>query len=124
MSHLEIDPRLCTGCRVCEQVCALAHEGVLPLHWPASEFCGGTCWSSMRGSCVHCAEADCVAACPTDALSRTGAETRLDPAACIHCGACVEVCELLFWDEGREQPLICDLCGECVGRCPSTRLNW
>lgn len=123
MAHIEVDLQRCTGCRTCEQVCTFAHEGVFgpvrarirvlrrdPLHVTALV-------------CTHCAEADCVAACPTGALERRGAKTVFDAARCDGCGACVAACDRLFWDDERQQPLICDLCAQCVRRCPEEAIR-
>ena len=49
--------------------------------------------------------------------------TIFEPELCIGCGACVEVCDLLFWAEEHQQPLICDLCGACVARCPEAAMR-
>jgi len=65
-----------------------------------------------------------VAACPTGALARRKEKIVLDPSLCTGCGACVQACTLLFWDEERLQPLICDLCGECIRRCPEKAIRF
>ncbi len=41
--------------------------------------------------CIGCG--DCVARCPSDALSIQGGAVQVDWAACTHCGDCVEACE-------------------------------
>ena len=42
------------------------------------------------GACVHCGE--CVAACPTGALTANGGTVRYDIAKCVMCDACIKVC--------------------------------
>ncbi|RLC60794.1 MAG: hypothetical protein DRI80_10200 [Chloroflexota bacterium] len=64
-----------------------------------------------------------MAACPTGALARKGNKTVFDAGLCTGCGECVQVCDLLFWDEERQQPLICDLCARCVRRCPEKAIR-
>jgi carbon-monoxide dehydrogenase iron sulfur subunit len=116
--HIEIDPRRCTGCRTCEQVCAFSHEGVFSPARSRLRVLRRDVLTFQVQVCTHCDEAVCVSACPAEALFRQGARTLFEPDLCLGCRACVEACELLFWDEDRQQPLICDLCGACVGRCP------
>ena len=42
------------------------------------------------GACVHCGE--CVAACPTGALTADGGTVCYDIAKCVMCDACIKVC--------------------------------
>lgn len=122
--HIEVDAGRCTGCRTCEQVCAFAHEGVFgPAYARIRVLRRGPLLFESR-VCVHCEAAACVTVCPTGALSRRGERTLFDAELCTGCGACVEACDLLFWDEARERPLICDLCGRCVRRCPEGAIEF
>jgi len=121
--HIEVDPQRCTGCRTCEQVCAFAHEGLFGPARSRIRVLRRDVLTLEVKVCTHCDEAHCVDACPTEALTRQGNKTVFEVELCTGCGACVEVCDLLFWDEEREQPLICDLCGECVSRCPEGALS-
>lgn len=124
MAHIEIDLQRCTGCRTCEQICVFAHEGVFGTARTRVRLLrrGVLCFEAKV--CNHCAPAYCVSACPPGALARLGAATVFDPDLCTGCRACIEECDLLFWDEEREQPLICDLCGQCVKRCPEDAIVW
>jgi carbon-monoxide dehydrogenase iron sulfur subunit len=127
--HIEVDPQRCTGCRTCEQVCTFAHEGVFGPVRARIRVLRRDVLKFEARVCTHCAEAHCVDACPTGALTRQGNKTVFDPELCTGCGACVQVadkkrpCDLLFWDEEREQPLICDLCGRCIRRCPEKAIK-
>ncbi len=118
MPHLEVDLSRCTGCRTCEAVCALAHEGAFGPAQGRIRILRRDVLELEVRVCTHCPEAHCVHACPTEALSRQGDRTVLEAELCIGCGACVAVCDLLFWETDRQQPLICDLCGACLPRCP------
>jgi Fe-S-cluster-containing hydrogenase component 2 len=133
---------------VCETVCAIVHEGAarpalarirvtfdefpaevtIPVEEPAaaSHFVTGTV-------CLQCADAPCIEACPTSALSRdpgTGAIlVDTDPnseTTCIGCMRCRTAC---LWDVPVRHPerkvaLKCDLCAGreggpvCVEMCP------
>jgi len=122
--HIEVDPQRCTGCRTCEQVCAFAHEGVFGPVKARIHVLRRDILTFEARVCTHCAEAPCVAACPTGALTRRKEKIVFDPSLCTGCGACVQACTLLFWDEERLQPLICDLCGECVRQCPEKAIRF
>lgn len=122
--HIEIDLEHCTGCRTCEQVCAFTHEGVFVPARTRIQVLRSDVLAFEARVCNHCESAQCVDACPVESLTRQGNITVFEPESCIGCGLCVEVCDLLFWDEEREQPLICDLCGECVRRCPEEAIHW
>ena len=123
MAHIEVDLERCTGCRTCEQVCVFAHDGVFgPARARIRVLRRDVLVFEVR-VCTHCDAARCVDACPTEALTRQGDKTVFEPELCTGCGVCVEVCDLLFWDEERQQPLICDLCGECVYRCPEEAIK-
>jgi len=45
---------------------------------------------------------------------------------CIHCGACYSSCEVLGWDEEKEQPKLigkCNGCGVCYYQCYVTKMG-
>jgi Fe-S-cluster-containing dehydrogenase component len=112
-------------------MCAIAKEGVAQpalarIHVFYDEFREEeSIWASV---CTQCQEADCMAACPEEALSRdqrTGAVV-VDEGRCIGCMLCREACP---WQVPKLHPerkvaLKCDLCGEraegplCVQMCP------
>lgn len=118
MAFIQVDPLRCTGCRVCEQTCAFYHHGSFNPSLTRIQVNRADVLELDVKVCVHCREAACVQACPTGALHREGQKTLLNPALCTACGACLEACDLLFWNEIGHHPLICDLCGVCAARCP------
>jgi carbon-monoxide dehydrogenase iron sulfur subunit len=117
-------PERCSGCRLCEVVCALSHEGTI---WPEAarirvfERFPGACTPS---TCAQCSDYPCVEACPASALSvneETGA-VDVDEATCTRCGRCVSACPASVprLPEGKNAVVICDLCGgdpACVKVC-------
>ena len=145
---IAFDARWCRACRVCETVCAIAHEGAArpalariqvtfdefasDLPAPVEEPAAARAFLSAT-VCLQCAGAPCIPACPTRALSRdpgTGAVVvDTDPGserACIGCMLCRKACP---WDVPRRHPerrvaLKCDLCAGraggpvCVEMCP------
>ena len=119
-----VDPLRCSGCRLCEIVCSLKHEGII---WPEAsrirvfEFFPGI---NIPHSCVQCPDYPCVSACPEGALSideRTGAVI-VNKDKCVGCGECYKACpgNVPRIPKGKKYVVICDLCGgdpECVKVC-------
>jgi carbon-monoxide dehydrogenase iron sulfur subunit len=92
---LKVDFEKCTGCRLCELVCAVKHHNVSN---PARSRIRIIKWESegiyVPMVCQQCEDAPCVAACPAKALSRNPETGRveLDYDKCIGCRTCVSVC--------------------------------
>ena len=114
----------CTGCRLCEIVCSLKHEGRI---WP--EASRVRVFMLVPGAevphlCVQCSNYPCVAACPLEALSvheQTGAVI-INEENCTACGLCIEACpgKVPHLHPNRKKIIICDLCGgtpECAKIC-------
>lgn len=114
----------CSGCRKCEIVCSLKHEGRI---WPEASririfmYAPGL---EVPHLCSQCKDYPCVSACPFEALSvdeNTGAVI-VDRGKCTGCGRCVDACpgSIPFIHPRDNYAVICDLCGgdpECVKVC-------
>jgi len=114
----------CTGCRRCEIVCSLRHEGWM---WPEASrirvfmlFPG----VEVPHFCSQCDDYPCVKSCPVEALStnQNTSAVIVDKEKCISCGACIKACpgEVPFLHPKDNKAVICDLCGgdpECVKVC-------
>ena len=114
----------CSGCRRCEIVCSLHHEGKI---WPEASrvrvfmLVPGV---EIPHLCVQCSDYPCVNACPVNALSvdkRTGAVI-VDKERCTACGKCIEACpgKIPHIHPAENYAVICDLCGgdpKCVEAC-------
>lgn len=124
MKKLSVVPNLCIGCRECELMCSLKHQGTFN---PAAarirvEYDAETnCYSPVV--CRHCDEPACVEACPSEALSRderTGAVV-VDGEKCTLCLECVEACPYDAINVAPDGTILkCDLCGgepACVRFC-------
>ncbi len=130
--HILVDEARCSGCRACELACVARRD---------QRF--GTADARVRvvkveadgidrpSLCRQCADAPCVAECPTGALTTTdGSRTiHFSPDDCIVCPACAAACpfEAVFVDAATGMPLICDLCGgdpACIRRCATGALSW
>lgn len=120
----------CSGCRRCEIVCSLSHEGKI---WPEASririfapFPG----LEVPHLCTQCDDYPCVKACSADALSvdeKTGAVI-VDREKCTGCGACIESCpgKIPYMHPTENYAVICDLCGgkpKCVEVCAEAGYN-
>ncbi len=125
MELIEIVPDNCVGCRLCEMVCSLYHEGecstvMSRIRIVRDEEFG----NNLVSLCMQCEDAECIASCNYDAIIRdekTGA-VLVDEALCTACGDCVPACPLgaIYLPEGGRTAFKCDLCGgdpECVKIC-------
>lgn len=129
--EIQVNVPACSGCRRCELVCTLFHEGVVNPekarirvsdHYEQSLF--------EPHICRLCDSPDCVNACPMGALtqdSESGIIT-VDQELCNGCEACIEACpyDAIHWNDELERLLICDRCGgqpTCVQFCTSDALQ-
>jgi carbon-monoxide dehydrogenase iron sulfur subunit len=120
-----VDQDKCTGCRLCEMVCSVKHEGVSN---PSRARISIVKWFQegffMPMVCQQCMEAPCVAVCPKDALSRDEelGTVKLDYDLCIGCKMCVTACPFggMGIDTATNRVIKCDLCDgdpQCVRFC-------
>jgi Fe-S-cluster-containing hydrogenase component 2 len=122
---LYINYEKCTGCRLCELVCAVKHDGISN---PARSRIKVMKWE-MEGlyipmSCQQCQDAPCLNACPVKALSRDEDLSRVvvDYDVCIGCRTCVSVCPFgaMSFNTIDRKVFKCDLCEgdpQCVRFC-------
>ena len=122
---LYIDYQKCTGCRLCELVCAVMHDGISN---PARSRIKVMKWEAeglyIPMSCQQCQDAPCLNVCPVKAISRDedlGTVT-VDDDICIGCRSCVAVCPFgaMSFNTIDKQVFKCDLCDgdpQCVRFC-------
>ncbi|SHF47542.1 4Fe-4S dicluster domain-containing protein [Desulforamulus putei] len=123
---LTVNEKLCTGCRICEQVCSMEHHrefnaGLsrikIASKWPEEE---------KVILCRQCKAQSCIKACPQGALTFNGFVV-LDNDRCDSCGKCLEACPFGFNLKDKEnKPLFCDTCQgnyQCVNWCPSKAIR-
>jgi Fe-S-cluster-containing hydrogenase component 2 len=127
VKRISVDETYCTGCRYCEVICSLAHEGEVSYRRARIRVFSDALEGVDRPVLcdpVKCESMPCVPSCPTNAIK---VDEKLDyplidMEACIGCKACLTACPVkaIFFDEERGKALKCDLCGgdpECVKRC-------
>ncbi|MFC2013970.1 4Fe-4S dicluster domain-containing protein [Chloroflexota bacterium] len=129
---LMIDYEKCTGCRLCEQVCSVKHEGVSN---PARSRIKVVKWEEeglyIPMACQQCESAPCIATCPMNACSRDENMGRIvnDYDRCIGCKTCIVVCPFgaVGFDPISKKIISCDLCdGDpvCIKFCATKALQY
>ena len=127
---LTVIPEQCSGCRICELICAVSHFGVnnpkkaairIIVTYPQPVI-------RMPVVCSQCKVPACGQVCPVNALCRKNGVVELDRKECISCYRCVEACPFgaIYAHEDCDQPIKCDMCGgapECVAKCPKGALQ-
>jgi carbon-monoxide dehydrogenase iron sulfur subunit len=122
---LYIDYEKCTGCRLCELVCAVKHDGISN---PARSRIKVMKWEAeglyIPMSCQQCQDAPCMNVCPVKAISRDeelGTVT-VNYDVCIGCRSCTLVCPFgaMNFNTIDKRVFKCDLCDgdpQCVRFC-------
>ncbi len=110
-----VDTTECIGCKACEVACKQWNEnefrinqapGTYQSHpeldaqtWTVIKFIeredanGAPQWLMQKHNCMHCTDAGCVTACPTDALHYNDyGVVSLDKDQCIGCAYCEPAC--------------------------------
>jgi len=129
---LMIDYKKCTGCRLCELVCAVMHEGVSN---PARSRIKIMKWETeglyVPITCQQCEDAPCMNVCPVKAIYRdkdTDA-VMVDYNKCIGCRSCVAVCPFgaMNYSVLDRKVFKCDLCGgdpQCAKFCNENAISY
>lgn len=118
-------PEKCSGCRLCQLLCALVHfqennpmKGALRVegHFPDP----GRYTIRVCDDCGVCAEK-----CPENAIVLQKGNYVVLSGRCTKCGLCVEVCPTgsIFLRDDVAGPIKCDGCLECVPYCPRQALQ-
>ncbi|MDQ1331648.1 MAG: hypothetical protein QG578_1916 [Thermodesulfobacteriota bacterium] len=122
---LSVDYQKCTGCRLCELVCSVMHDGISN---PARSRIKIVKWEDegryVPMICQQCEDAPCKNVCPVGAISRDAdyGFLAIDHTLCIGCRSCVSVCPFgaMNYNQIDKKVFKCDLCGgqpQCVRFC-------
>ena len=122
---IEVNSSLCTGCRLCELVCSIFHEGKISLEKARiriSQNSSGMLFTPHI--CRLCKNPPCVTSCQSGALEQdieTGI-ILIQESLCTKCGLCIPACPYLAIQQNRvsQEIFICDRCGgepTCVQFC-------
>jgi Fe-S-cluster-containing hydrogenase component 2 len=130
-SILVIDVEKCTGCRLCETVCSLDHEGVVaPKETRISVIKKEETGADIPVVCQQCERPLCMEVCPSLAISRderTGT-VNIDESRCIGCSMCFMACPIGGITITKEKKMKkCDLCGGkplCADHCPTKAIEF
>lgn len=120
----------CTGCRVCELVCALENENVFDPKLSRIKVLPFHLLVNMPMSCRFCEDAPCVRSCSRKALTQSE-ETGViivDDDKCDLCGWCIESCKhgAIFLNQDKTTVMTCNLCDgtpQCIEWCPESALS-
>lgn len=125
------DAKVCTGCRLCEMVCSLEHEGFIN---PSLSRIRIIKWEEegidIPMVCLQCKEPLCVDVCPVRAIDKDmeSGMLKTDASRCIQCYACITICPFGGSSINNEGVVVrCDQCnGEpmCVEVCEKKALSF
>mgnify|MGYP000008498366 CR=1 FL=1 len=133
-----VDTSKCTGCKACSAACKEWNQlpavktSLFKSYQTTRDFDANTytymtfeekyengqmLWLIRKAQCFHCAEAGCLKACSSDAISKTDTGfTIIDEDKCIGCGYCVTNCPFNVprLDETTKKAKKCTGCWERV----------
>jgi len=112
---LMLDYEKCTGCRTCELVCSVKHEGAAN---PSKSRIKIVKWEwegrYVPMSCQQCIDAPCMEVCPAKAISRDENLNMVfvNQEACIGCRMCVAACPFgaMGFNVDTKKVYKCDFC--------------
>lgn len=126
---VSVDPFKCTGCGICEYVCASEKcEHWTPLG-SRIRVIRITPLLNAAVTCKFCEDAPCVKACPEDALVQSeNGIINVDEKKCSACDWCIQACPYggIALDPEKRIAIACDLCGgepKCIDSCPEEALQ-
>lgn len=126
---VSVDPFKCTGCGICEYVCASEKcEHWTPLG-SRIRVIRITPLLNAAVTCKFCEDAPCIKACPEDALVQSeNGIINVDEKKCSACDWCIQACPYggIALDPEKRIAIACDLCGgepKCIDSCPEEALQ-
>ena len=130
LQQIRIDAEKCTGCRICELICAFnKHEEFNPKRSRIRIVKMERFFLDVPVVCQQCPEPFCVAECPAGALKKGEDHVvRVVEDLCTGCERCIDACPFggVSIDPRTKTAIICDLCRgapECVQWCPTKAIE-
>lgn len=129
---LTVNADKCTGCRLCELVCSVMHEGVSNAAKSRIQIVK---WEDegryIPMICKQCEDAPCKNVCPVRAISRDKdlGFLKVDYDVCIGCRSCIDICPFgaMNYNMTERKVFKCDLCGgdpQCVRFCDEKAVDF
>jgi Fe-S-cluster-containing dehydrogenase component len=123
---LLIDPKKCTGCRICEMICSF--QGIFnPYRSKVTVKKNEELGIDLPILCLHCPDPPCSLVCSEKAIHRNpGGIVNIEPALCNGCQACMGVCPYGAIHFVEDHISKCNLCGGdplCVKWCPTKAIT-
>ena len=129
---LMIDHEKCTGCRQCEMVCSVFHNGASN---PSRSRIKVVKWEHvgfyLPMTCQNCEKPFCVEVCPTKACHKDLENQRvmIDRDKCIGCKTCIVACPFgaPLYDKVERISIKCDYCDgdpQCVRFCEARAIGY
>lgn len=124
--HLIVNPKLCTGCNLCELICSFTKFKVFNPRKSLIRVSYNYELGFLEGMtvCTQCGK--CLEVCPTGSIHVVNEVIYVDHSTCIKCLACVNICPNNALVVINGIPYKCDLCGgnpQCVRFCVRGALN-
>jgi len=121
---IKINNKGCTGCRICEIVCSMHHNGVINSERSRVRVTTKWPWEDEPNLCRQCKKPKCVESCSRGALTFSANHPVLDANRCNGCLFCVAACPFnaMFTDPVSGMPIPCDTCEgkyKCSLWCPN-----
>ncbi|MBA1333613.1 MAG: hypothetical protein HPY66_0006 [Firmicutes bacterium] len=123
---INVNHDLCTGCRMCEQVCSMNYtkDEINPQKSNIRVETDALIGYDRPVVCSQCEGKFCMKACPFEAIKineKTGA-AEVDREECTGCWACIDACpeKAMFKNLEDGVAMKCNLCGgnpQCVKVC-------
>ena len=123
--RIAVDFPKCTGCRLCQEICAIEHYHQINPKKAAlnivAEFPSPGVYKPMV--CTQCGT--CAEVCPVDAIVSTDGVYRINEDDCILCLQCVEACpeQCMRVHSDLQAPTKCDYCMKCTEVCNTGALT-
>jgi carbon-monoxide dehydrogenase iron sulfur subunit len=129
-SFIAADLEKCTGCGICELVCAIKRENVYNPRCSRIKILRLYRLVNMAVVCRQCEDPQCIFSCPENCLvqsEKTGV-IMVNEDKCDCCGWCMKACPYgaITINPEKETVMICDMCEgnpQCIKWCPEDALD-